>query len=184
MVIETVPTLSCTGSAAGAIPSLPFPVPSVKLPNVTKAFSSKSITACGLKVANGSVVLTTAIATETGACPAAKGEVLSWVKAPVVHRSCMPRRCWKSHSPHRRKTENWQGDKHQPPPPAKRKSRPNKESRYASCFTSQLRTRASRLRQARDILEASDSVPEGLTGPSSGNISRGSIRGTVETRRM
>jgi hypothetical protein len=36
----------------------------VKLPNVTKAFSSKSITACGLKVANGSVVLTTAIATD------------------------------------------------------------------------------------------------------------------------
>jgi hypothetical protein len=83
-VMEKVPTFSCTGSVAGAIPSNPLPVPRVKLPNVTKAFSSMSITACGLNVANGSVVLTTAIATETGAVPAAKGEVLSWVKAPVV----------------------------------------------------------------------------------------------------
>jgi hypothetical protein len=37
-----------------------------------------------LKVANDSVELTTAIATETGVVPAAKGEVLSWLKAPVV----------------------------------------------------------------------------------------------------
>ena len=73
MVRGKVPTFSCTGSVAGAIPSLSLPVPSVKLPNVPKAFSSKSITACGLNVANGSVVLTTAIATATGNDPAAKG---------------------------------------------------------------------------------------------------------------
>src|SRR3984893_8376661 len=84
MVMEKVPTFSCTGSVAGAIPSNPLPVPGVKLPNVTKAFSSMSITACGLNVANGSVVATTAIATETEPLPAKKGELLSWVKAPVV----------------------------------------------------------------------------------------------------
>jgi hypothetical protein len=37
-----------------------------------------------LKVANGSVELTTAIATELGNDPAKKGEPLSWLKAPVV----------------------------------------------------------------------------------------------------
>src|SRR5713101_3632992 len=82
MVVEKVPTWSFTSSVRGLIPLLP--APSVKFPFTSNAPGGpKVISALSVKAAKGTVDWA-AIATDKGNDPAAKGEPLTGVKAPVV----------------------------------------------------------------------------------------------------